>query len=114
MAMHSSTLAWRIPWTEEPAGLWSMGSQELDTTEQLNLSWYPFCSRAKLLFPNLLDLTILSAPTKYTPAPSTGEQGRGDGDICPLGGDTFAPGESLGCPGQLALPPPAPELVRGQ
>ena len=25
MAPHSSTLAWRIPWTEEPAGLLSMG-----------------------------------------------------------------------------------------
>ena len=33
MAMHSSILAWRIPWTEEPGGLLSMGSQELDTTE---------------------------------------------------------------------------------
>ena len=27
MATHSSILAWRIPWTEEPAGLQSMGSQ---------------------------------------------------------------------------------------
>ena len=26
MATHSSTLAWRIPWTEEPGGLESMGS----------------------------------------------------------------------------------------
>ena len=26
-ATHSSTLAWRIPWTEEPGGLQSMGSQ---------------------------------------------------------------------------------------
>jgi len=34
--MHSSTLAWRIPWTEEPGGLQSMGSQESDTTKQLN------------------------------------------------------------------------------
>ena len=25
MATHSSTLAWRIPWTEEPGGLLSMG-----------------------------------------------------------------------------------------
>ena len=36
MATHSSTLAWKIPWTEEPGGLQSMGSQESDTTEQLN------------------------------------------------------------------------------
>ena len=25
MATHSSILAWRIPWTEEPGRLWSMG-----------------------------------------------------------------------------------------
>ena len=29
MATHSSILAWRIPWTEEPVGLQSMGSQRL-------------------------------------------------------------------------------------
>ena len=33
MATHSSILAWEIPWTEEPGGLQSMESQELDTTE---------------------------------------------------------------------------------
>ena len=32
MATHSSTLAWRILWTEEPGGLQSMGSQESDTS----------------------------------------------------------------------------------
>ena len=30
MATHSSLLAWRIPWTEEPGRLQSMGSQESD------------------------------------------------------------------------------------
>ena len=29
MATHSSTLAWRIPWTEEPGGLQSMGLQRI-------------------------------------------------------------------------------------
>ena len=29
MATHSSTLAWRIPWREEPGGLQSMGSQRV-------------------------------------------------------------------------------------
>ena len=29
MATHSSTLAWKIPWTEEPGRLQSMGSQRL-------------------------------------------------------------------------------------
>ena len=27
MATHSSIVAWRTPWTEEPGGLWSIGSQ---------------------------------------------------------------------------------------
>ena len=37
MATHSSILAWRIPWSEEPIGLQSMGRKELDTTERLSL-----------------------------------------------------------------------------
>ena len=32
-ATHSSILAWRIPWMEEPGGLQSMGCKESDTTE---------------------------------------------------------------------------------
>ena len=36
MATHSSILAWRIPWTEEPGRLQSMGLLELDTTYRLN------------------------------------------------------------------------------
>ena len=35
MAPHSSTFAWKIPWTEEPAGLQSMGLLESDWTERL-------------------------------------------------------------------------------
>ena len=44
IATHSSILAWRIPWTEEPGGLQSMGSQKLDMTEQVTLTrdlWWP-------------------------------------------------------------------------
>ena len=33
MATHSSTLTWKIPWTEKPGRLQSMGREELDTTE---------------------------------------------------------------------------------
>ena len=33
MAIHSSILAWEIPWTEKPGRLQSMGSKELDMTE---------------------------------------------------------------------------------
>ena len=52
MATHSSILAWRIPWTEEPGGLQSMGSQRvrynwatnrhnrIDTVLWLGLPWW--------------------------------------------------------------------------
>ena len=36
MAVHSSILAWRIPWAGKPGGLWS-GRKELDTTERVPL-----------------------------------------------------------------------------
>ena len=36
MATHSSTLAWKIPWTEEPGRLQSMGLLGVNTTEQLH------------------------------------------------------------------------------
>ena len=36
MATHSSTLAWKIPWTGEPGRLQSLRLQELDTTERLH------------------------------------------------------------------------------
>ena len=35
-AKHSSTLAWKIPWTEERGRVQSMGSQRIGTTEQLH------------------------------------------------------------------------------
>ena len=35
---HSSILAWKIPWREEPGGLWSNGLQSVGPTEQLNTS----------------------------------------------------------------------------
>ena len=41
MAAHSSILAWRIPWAEEPGGLQSIGHKESDTTEQLNTNNNP-------------------------------------------------------------------------
>ena len=38
METHSNFLAWEIPWTEDPSGVQSKGSQKSDTTEQLTLS----------------------------------------------------------------------------
>ena len=43
MALHSSTLAWTIPWTEEPGRLQSMGSLELKTTERLHFHFSLSC-----------------------------------------------------------------------
>ena len=41
MATHSHTLAWKIPWTEEPGGLQSMGPQRVrhDSATSLSLSF---------------------------------------------------------------------------
>ena len=43
MAPHSSTLAWKIPWTEEPSRLQSMGSLEPDMTERLHFHFSLLC-----------------------------------------------------------------------
>ena len=42
MAPHSSTLAWKIPWTEEPGGLQSMGSLRVGHDWTTSLSLFPF------------------------------------------------------------------------
>ena len=43
MAPHSSTLAWKIPWTEEPGRLQSMGSQRVGMTERLHFHFSLSC-----------------------------------------------------------------------
>ena len=42
MAPHSSTLAWKIPWTEEPGGLQSMGSRRVGQDSATSLSLFTF------------------------------------------------------------------------
>ena len=42
MAIHSSIIAWKIPWTEEPGGLQSMASQGLDTCMLLQIGIISF------------------------------------------------------------------------
>ena len=42
MATHSSTLAWKIPRMEEPAGLWSMGSLRVGHDSSTSLSLFTF------------------------------------------------------------------------
>ena len=69
MATHSSILAWRLPWTEEPGGLQSMGCKEPDTTERLTLS---FCMQPE--FPDsqaVPDIRTCAEPHSYPePLPS--------------------------------------------
>jgi len=43
MAPHSSTLAWKIPWMEEPGRLQSTGSRRIDVTEQLHFHFSLSC-----------------------------------------------------------------------
>ena len=44
MAPHSSTFAWKIPWTEEPGRLQSMGSLESDRTDRLHFHFSLSCT----------------------------------------------------------------------
>ena len=51
MATHSSTLAWRIPWTEEPGKLQSMGLQKVrheSVTQQTEDMWLTFVDRFRV------------------------------------------------------------------
>ena len=60
---HSAILAWRIPWTEEPGRLLSMGLQELDKTERLSAQQYVLVNATGPfgeLFPILLFAYIAS------------------------------------------------------
>ena len=42
METHSSILAWKIPWTEKPGRLQSMGSQRVVTKQEKNKVLYTF------------------------------------------------------------------------
>ena len=44
MAPHSSTLAWKITWTEKPGRLQSMGWEELDRTDRLHFHFSLSCT----------------------------------------------------------------------
>ena len=55
MAPHSSTLAWKIPWTEEPGRPW--GRKELDTTERLHFHFLSL-----YLLPGFPDASVVKNP----------------------------------------------------
>jgi len=57
MATHSSVLAWKIPWTEEPGGYSPRGQKELDVTEHSTAQHSLFLS-LKILFVRTSNYTI--------------------------------------------------------
>ena len=58
IATHSSILAWKIPWTEEPDGLQFMGLQESDMTQQLNHHHIGYIKENILIFCSMDNLFI--------------------------------------------------------
>ena len=61
MAAHSSILAWRIPWTEEPGSPW--GCKESDTSERLTLS-LSFSSPISILYQRIVQLKVQAGAEK--------------------------------------------------
>ena len=61
MATHSSILDWRIPWTEKPGRLQSMGSQESDMTEQLSTHTHTHRRSAIVVIQDGDDSSLLEA-----------------------------------------------------
>ena len=57
MAPHSSTLAWKIPWTEEPGGLQSMGLLRVGHAERFHFHFFFFFQIGKNNFLILFEKT---------------------------------------------------------
>jgi len=75
MATHSRVLAWRIPWTEEPDGLQSMGSQsQMQLT--LSLSWLYMLRLVSRSCPTLCDPKDWSPPGSSVHGDSPGKNTR--------------------------------------
>ena len=77
MATHSSILAWRIPWTEEPGGLQSMGSERIghglatkqqQGQEQASLSFSTRWGPSSQISAELLPDSFLPVATRGRPA----------------------------------------------
>ena len=62
MAPHSSTLAWKIPWTEEPGGLQSMGLQRVGHDWATSLSLFTFTRWRRKWQPTPLQCSRLENP----------------------------------------------------
>ena len=75
MAPHSSTLAWKIPWTEEPGRLQSMESQRVGHDWATSLSLFTRDTSLEIL--KLCFMTIVSAPPDELSPFLKWKQGRG-------------------------------------
>ena len=76
MATHSSTLAWKIPWTEEPNRLQSMGSQRVQhdwatwkKKKKNNSSSIFNCLRISIVFSIMTSLWVYKGSLFSTPSP---------------------------------------------
>ena len=79
MATHSSILAWRIPWTEEPGGLQSMGLQRVWHDWETNTSSFHFHYHLHVLgFPGILP--VKNPPAEVEDMGSIPELGRSPGE----------------------------------
>ena len=58
MATHSSTLAWKIPWKEEPGGLQYMGSQRVRHDWATELNWTEHIDVKRIGFKDFIELKI--------------------------------------------------------
>ena len=77
MANHSSILAWKIPWTEEPGRLQCMGSQRVGHNWATSLSL--------ILFPDSISFWVIEGSQKWQGIRTTGEQAQHISGEQPLG-----------------------------
>ena len=85
MATHSSSLAWRIPWTEQPAGLQSMGLKSQTRLKPLTMHARVLTSRSvvnRYLSTLLLTFLIIGLPAPHPhPTPLIVQEGTPSGSI---------------------------------
>ena len=75
MAPHSSTLEWRIPWTEEPSGLRSVGSRRVGHDWATLLSLFTFLHRRRKWQPTPVFLLATHSSVLAWRIPGMGEPG---------------------------------------
>ena len=66
MATHSSILAWRIPYTEEPGGLQSMGSQRIGHDRVAKQSTIYLCTESEVTYSESLDISAWMTEPRST------------------------------------------------